>query len=101
MESLDYLRHVVRVGREKAAQQREGMEHADWHDPYNSFMGLYYDLAKMELAMHGDPMEPIREFAIEKALERIDARLDCADFAIPALIREDQPEPDPFQILAG
>lgn len=87
MESLDYLRHVVRVGREKAAQQREGMEHADWHDPYNSFMGLYYDLAKMELAMHGDPMEPIREFAIEKALERIDARLDCADFAIPALIR--------------
>jgi hypothetical protein len=41
----------------------------------------------MEVAMRGDPLEPIREFAVQKALDRIDTRLDCADFAIPGLIR--------------
>ena len=86
MDHLAYLRYAVRAGRGKAAAAKEQMREAD-HRGYNSFLGLYYDLAKMELAMRGDPPEPVREFAIEAALERMDARLDCADFAIPALIR--------------
>ncbi|MBR0218259.1 MAG: hypothetical protein IJQ33_03570 [Clostridia bacterium] len=87
MDHAAYLRRVIGIGREKAAQTRAQMDRADWHHPFDSFTGLYYDLAKMELALRGDPLEPVREFAVEKALERMDARLDCADFAIPALIR--------------
>ncbi len=87
MDNLAYLRHVVRTGREKAARTKEGMEQAGWDNGFDSFLGLYYDLAKMEVAMRGDPLEPVRGFAIEKALERMDTRQDCADFAIPALIR--------------
>ncbi len=87
MDHLSYLRQTVRAGRGKAALTRAEMDRAGWHHPYDSFTGLYYDLAKMELAMRGEETEPVREFAVEKALERIDQRLDCADFAIPALIR--------------
>ena len=87
MEHLAYLKHVVSAGRALAARTMEEMTPADWNSPFNSFLGLYYDLAKMELALRGEPLEPVREFAIEAALERLDARLDCADFAIPALIR--------------
>ena len=87
MDHLAYLRHAVNAGKGKAARSKAEMDRADWHHPYDSFTGLYYDLAKMELAKRGEPLEPVREFAVEKALERIDQRLDCADFAIPALIR--------------
>ena len=87
MNHLAYLRHAVEIGRGKAAETKAQMDQGDWHHPFDSFTGLYYDLAKMELALHGEPLEPIREFAVEKALERMDARLDCADFVIPALIR--------------
>ena len=41
----------------------------------------------MELAAAGYSVPPARNFMIQKALDRIDARLDCADFVIPALIR--------------
>ncbi len=87
MKNLDYLKHVCAVGQEKAAKTPEEMAKAMGHGGYNSFMGLYYDLALMELAMRGEYMGEARDFAIDKALERIDTRLDCADFAIPALIR--------------
>ncbi len=87
MDHLEYLRFVVNTGREKAAGTREEMDRAGWDHRFDSFTGLYLELAKMETAMRGDPLEPVREFAVEKALDRIDARLDCADFTIPALIR--------------
>ena len=87
MDRLDYLRHVCAVGQERAAKTAEEMAKDKAYDGYDSFNGLYYDLAKMELAMNGEPLQPIREFAIEKALKRIDDRLDCADFTIPALVR--------------
>ncbi len=87
MEAMEYLRHVVVTGREKASKTKEAMQKSGFFNSFDGFLGLYYELAKMEVAMRGDPLEPIREFSIEKALDRIDTRLDCADFAMPALIR--------------
>lgn len=85
MDNLKYLEHVVELGKVQAATTPEEMSGA--FDAFNGFLGLYYDLAKMELQKAGIDTPPIRNFAIDKALERIDARLDCADFTIPALIR--------------
>ena len=85
MEKLDFLKHLVEVNEAQAATDASGM-HND-HDPLNGFMGIYYELAKMELMAAGVEVPPLRPFAIEKALERIDTRLDCADFVIPALVR--------------
>lgn len=87
MEHMEYLKHVCRVGQVRAAKTAEKMAKEKAYEGYDAFTGLYYDLAKMELAMRGEPMEPIRVFAIDKALKRVDDRLDCADFAIPALVR--------------
>ena len=87
MNDLVYLRHVVEAGRGKASRTPEEMKKANLFSPHDGFLSLYYELAKMEVAMRGDPLEPIRDFAIQKALDRIDARLDCADFAIPGLVR--------------
>ena len=88
MDHQSYLQHVADLGRDRAARTKEEMDKDQGYYGFNSFLGLYYDLAMMELAMRGLPQQqPVREFAIEKALERIDRRLDCADFAIPALIR--------------
>lgn len=85
MDNLKYLEHVVELGKVQAATTPEEMSGA--FEAFNGFLGLYYDLAKMELQKAGIDTPPIRNFAIDKALERIDARLDCADFTIPALIR--------------
>ncbi len=85
MERLKYLEHVVALGRGRAAGTPEGM--TDSFESYNGFLGLYYDLAKMELQKEGIRTVPVRGFAIDRALDRMDRRLDCADFAIPALIR--------------
>lgn len=85
MDNLKYLEHVVELGKVQAATTPEEMSGA--FGAFNGFLGLYYDLAKMELQKAGIDTPPIRNFAIDKALERIDARLDCADFTIPALIR--------------
>lgn len=87
MTGLAYLRHAVEAGRRCASATPEAMEKKRQRHGYDSFLGLYYDLAKMEVAMRGDPLEPVRGFAIDLALSRIDQRLDCADFTIPALIR--------------
>ena len=87
MNQLTYLRHIVEAGRRQASATKEAITTHDQFRGYDSFLGLYYDLAKMEIAMRGEPLEPVRDFAIDLALERVDQRLDCADFAIPALIR--------------
>lgn len=87
MKNLDYLRKVCENGNKEAAKTAEEMSRCKDYHGFDSFLGLYYELAKMELQSVGEKTEPVREFAIDKALERIDKRLDCADFAIPALIR--------------
>ena len=88
MNAMEYLRHVVNVGRTKAAATDEEMkQRGRMFSSFDGFLALYYELAKMEVAMRGDPLEPIRDFAVQKALDRIDTRLDCADFALPGLIR--------------
>ena len=83
MDNLKYLEHVVELGKVQAATTPEEMSGA--FGAFNGFLGLYYDLAKMELQKAGIDTPPIRNFAIDKALARIDARLDCADFTIPVL----------------
>ena len=85
MNSLKYLEHIVGLGKGHAAVSSAGMN--DTHDSINGFLGLYYDLAVMELQKAGLPAPQVREFAIDKALERMDSRLDCSDFAVPALFR--------------
>lgn len=87
MKNMEYLRHVVHTGSALASPTREAMEEKDARSGFDSFLGVYYELAKMELALRGEPLQKVRSFAIDKALERIDARQDCADFAIPALVR--------------
>ena len=73
MDNLKYLEHVVELGKVQAATTPEEMSGA--FDAFNGFLGLYYDLAKMELQKAGIDTPPIRNFAIDKALERIDASL--------------------------
>ncbi len=85
MERLEYLKHVAALGKDRAAKAPEEM--TDSFESFNGFLGLYYDLAVMELHREGIPAPPVRDFAIDRALDRLDRRLDCADFAIPALIR--------------
>ena len=87
MDGIDYLKEVSESGRRQAAVTPEEVRGDLSYHGFNSFQGLYYDLTNMELAAAGRSAPPPREFMIEKALDRIDARLDCADFAVPALIR--------------
>ncbi|MDD2647877.1 MAG: hypothetical protein PHI27_03530 [Eubacteriales bacterium] len=87
MKNIDYLKLIVENGNREAAKTAEEMSGNKEYHGFDSFLGLYYDLAKMELQKSGEKTEAVREFAIDKALDRIDKRLDCADFAIPALIR--------------
>ncbi|MBR3642325.1 MAG: hypothetical protein IKN57_02340 [Parasporobacterium sp.] len=87
MDNLAYLQFVADTGRKKASKTKQEMDKDHSYHGFDSFLGLYYDLAEMELAMRGQQAEEIRDFAVEKALIRIDSRQDCADFAIPAFIR--------------
>lgn len=87
MQGIEYLRHIVALGDARAAKTAEDMAKTTAYHGFDSFMGLYLELAKMELCMRGEETSPIRVFAVDKALARIDARLDCADFCIPALVR--------------
>ena len=51
MDNLKYLEHVVELGKVQAATTPEEMSGA--FDAFNGFLGLYYDLAKMELQKAG------------------------------------------------
>ena len=87
MDRLQYLQQVVSAGKaHMAPSEQEAMAVKDYHG-VDSFQGLYHELAEMELAAAAGTAAPIREYIINKALDRIDTRLDCADFVIPALIR--------------
>ena len=87
MDRLQYLQDVVASGKlHMAPTVEEAMAQASYHG-VDSFQGLYYELALMELAAANSTVPPIRGHIMDKALARIDTRLDCADFIIPALIR--------------
>lgn len=87
MDRLTYLELVCNAGKEKMAKtEAEAMQVAAYHG-VDSFQGLYYELAQMELAKARGGHADIRPYILQKALDRIDQRLDCADFVIPALIR--------------
>ncbi|MDR1569717.1 MAG: hypothetical protein LBS72_04430 [Oscillospiraceae bacterium] len=77
MTNVEYLRFLPQLGkRVKPVEQ------------HFSFMQYtYMELAKMELAAKGLPAEPVCREAIEPSIDWINQRNDCADFAIPALVR--------------
>ena len=87
MDRQQYLREVAASGKAHMAPTiAEALAQASYHG-VDSFQGMYYDLALMELVAAEGTTAPIREHIMDKALQRIDTRLDCADFIIPGLIR--------------
>ncbi len=87
MDRIQYLQDVVASGKAHMAPTvEEAMAQASYHG-VDSFQGMYYELALMELAAENGTVPPLRGHIIDKALDRIDTRLDCADFIIPGLIR--------------
>lgn len=87
MDRLQYLQQVVSAGKAHMAHSEQEAAAVKAYHGVDSFQGLYHELAEMELAAAAGTAAPIREYIINKALDRIDTRLDCADFVIPALIR--------------
>ncbi len=87
MDRIQYLREVVAQGQKEMSPDPEKALAVEAYHGFDSFQGLYYDLALMELRRAGEHTPPIREYIIRKALRRLDDRLDCADFPIPALLR--------------
>ncbi len=87
MNRLEYLQLVCDGARQKMAKNVQDALAVTAYHGVDSFQGLYYDLALMELAKEKNAVPAIRPYIIEKALDRIDTRLDCADFVIPAIIR--------------
>lgn len=87
MDRISYLQLVSQRCREVMAASKEEAYAVKAYHGADSFQGLYYELAQMELSKETGERPHIRDYIIEKALERINTRLDCADFVIPALIR--------------
>jgi len=83
MNAIGYLKEVCDDRRDEAEAVVPG---SNGHYGVHSFQGIYYDLACIKTAAaEGRPYE-LREHMLDKALERVDTRLDCADFVVPALI---------------
>lgn len=85
MEALHYLETVMKDGADKAAELSSIAAEKAYHG-VNSFQGIYYDLACLKVKeAQGQPCG-VRPLILDKALDRIDTRLDCADFIIPGLL---------------
>ena len=79
MEHLEYLRKTVELSKR--------VEGNDW-DGFRSWQGVYLELAKMECNKAGTGNCYALDYEImDKGLDRINNRLDCADFILPAFIR--------------
>ena len=87
MDKLQYFRDVLASGRAQMAPTVEEAWAVTAYHGVDSFQGLYFDLAEMELAAAENRPAAPREYILDKALDRVHTRLDCADFVIPALIR--------------
>ena len=62
MDNLKYLEHVVELGKGQAATTPEEM--TSTFNSFNGFLGLYYDLAKMELQKVGIKTPPVPFFIL-------------------------------------
>ena len=87
MDRTTYLQDVILQGKAAAALPAEQATAVKDYHCVNSFQGIYYDLAGMTLAKDAGKPFYMRKHILDKALDRIDTRLDCADFIIPALYR--------------
>ena len=87
MDRISYLQLVSDSCRDKMSSTKEEAMAVKAYHGADSFQGLYYELAQMELAKATGIIPHVRDYIIDKALDRMDTRLDCADFVIPAIIR--------------
>ncbi len=83
MNAIQYLEEVRDL---RAAEASAVVTNDMGHHGVHSFQGIYYDLACIKAASAAGKPYTIRPHALDKALERVDTRLDCADFVVPALI---------------
>ncbi|MBQ4074818.1 MAG: hypothetical protein IJD39_06420 [Clostridia bacterium] len=87
MDRITYLKQVIEAGKAHMAPSPAlALEEKSYHG-VDSFQGLYWDLAEMEIAAAEGRPAVTRDYILEKGLNRLDTRLDCADFVIPALLR--------------
>ena len=56
------------------------------HDLQNNFQTVYFELARLELFNRGIETGPIHFPHIQRSLHRVNERLDCGDFVIPAFL---------------
>lgn len=78
MDSITYLKKMVAASNDKVGDERYG---------FKSFHGVYLELAKMELLRRGEDAPVIDYHNMDRGLEHITNRQDCADFIIPAYAR--------------
>jgi len=86
MESIAYLKSLQSLYESK---QKDGtiINPTSFLRGFNSSLGIYFELAKLELKNKGQDAAPIRYDIFDKAFDHINSRRDCADFIIPGFIR--------------
>ena len=78
MDRILYLKKMVEASRDKTGDARYG---------FKSFHGVYLELAKMELLKNEETVLAIDYKNMDRGLDHITNRQDCADFIIPAYVR--------------
>ena len=56
------------------------------YDLLNNFQTVYFELARLELFSRGMETGPVHLPYIRQSLNRVNERLDCGDFVIPAFL---------------
>ncbi len=79
MNSKEYLVHYYQNGLKRMKEPSP--------PPFDFIHDLYWELVKMELLRDGVIAADTGYATIDKALQWLDSRNDCADFMVPALIR--------------
>ena len=76
-KSTAYLEHIVKGGESNKYLK---------YDLINNFQTVYFELARLELLNRGMETGPIHLPYIRQSLYRVNERLDCGDFVIPAFL---------------
>ena len=76
-KSTAYLEHIVKGGESNKYLK---------YDLMNNFQTVYFELARLELLNRGMETGPIHLPYIRQSLYRVNERLDCGDFVIPAFL---------------
>ena len=76
-KSTAYLEHIVKGGESNKYLK---------YDLMNNFQTVYFELARLELLNRGMENGPIHLPYIRQSLYRVNERLDCGDFVIPAFL---------------